>query len=145
MLTKDAIVEKYPNGQIEWRIPIEWYVVGRYRKHGEAVQYYPTGEVKIRRTYEHGKEIGDEVMFYRDGSVMSRLPLVNGQKHGTYVFNHPDGSREEADYENGELRRTRKLDKKGKEKPKKDDQPERDRETGPKKILPGDHVPSALR
>ena len=50
MLTKDAIVEKYPNGQIEWRIPIEWYVVGRYRRHGEAIQYYPTGEVKLRRT-----------------------------------------------------------------------------------------------
>ena len=146
MLTKDAIVEYYPNGQLEWNIPIEWHVVGVYRRHGEAVQYYPTGEVKIRRTYKHGKEMGDEVMYYRDGSIMSRLTFKNGKKEGPYVFNHPDGSREEAAYEGGELKEgsIRHFDKDGKEKARKNEILQRDRDTGAKKIMPGDHIPAHI-
>lgn len=146
MLTKDAIVEHYQNGRLEWHIPIEWHAVGAYRFHGDAVQYYPTGEVKLTRTYEHGVEVGEEIIYYRDGDVMSRLSFnKDGKKDGTYVYNHPDGTREEADYDGGEDPiRTRKFDKQGKEKKKKNDQPERGAEPGPKKILPGDHIPPSL-
>ena len=144
-LTKDAIITHYPNGRLEWHIPVEWHAYARARRHGEATQYYPSGEVKLKRTYEHGVEVGEEIMFYRNGSVMSRLPFKNGKHEGTHVFNHPDGTSEEAVYENGELKSTKRLDKNGKEKPRKNDQPDRGPAAGPKKILPGDHVPPSLR
>ena len=144
MLTKEAIVEHYPNGQLEWRIPIEWHVVGAYRFHGEAVSYYPTGEIKIRKVYEHGLLVGDEVMYYRDGSVMSILPFKAGRKEGVYSFRHPDGSQEECEYKDGEPvdGSIRKLDQQGKEK--KGNAAKREPNLEPKKILPGDHIPASL-
>jgi antitoxin component YwqK of YwqJK toxin-antitoxin module len=146
MLTKDAIIERYPNGFIEWYMPIEWHVFGSYRLHGQATQYYPTGEVKLTRTYDHGLETGEEIMYYKDGSVMSRLPFKDGMKDGLHVFTHPDGSREEVTFEAGELKRetAKKFDKNGKEKVKKNESTDGSGNADSKKILPGDYVPAAL-
>lgn len=138
MLTKDAIVQYYrhPKGQLEWHIPIEWHEVGRYRFHGEATQYYPTGEIKVRRTYHHGVEIGEEIMYYKDGGVMSVLPFKNGKKDGTHTFIHPGGKTEQVKYAEGEI-----------EKPKEkgSDAADSGRQPESKKILPRDYIPPALR
>ena len=157
MLTKDAIVAYYKNGQLEWRIPIEWHVVGAYRFHGEAQQFYPNGARKLVRTYEHGVEVGAEFMYYPDGSPMSVLPFnAKGQKHGEYMFFPKEGGREQVIYENGEaVGSPRKFDKAGAEimrrvAPAKEPEETKDeadnggREPGAKKILPGDHIPASL-
>lgn len=146
MLTKDAIIEKYENGQTEWLIHIEWHVYGHYRPHGEAVQYYPTGEVKIKRTYEHGKEVGEEIQYYRDGSVRSILPFKDGKKDGKYVFHYSDGQREECEFAGGELVHgsVRRFDKDGKPRGVKENEPNPRTEPEVKKILPGDHIPPSL-
>ena len=148
MLTKEAILEYYPNGQIEWRIPIEWHAFAVYRFHGEAIQYYMSsdgslGPVKIKRNYQHGVEVGEEVIYYPDGKVMSTLQFRDGRKEGAYIFNHQDGSREECSYEGGNFveQSIKRFDKHGKHK---DEKPEPRRETGSKKILPGDNIPSSL-
>lgn len=130
MLTEKALITKYPNGQVEWRIPIEWIALGVYRFHGSAQQFYVDGALKLVRQYEHGVEEGDEVMYYRDGKVMSVLPFRNGLKEGTYCFYHPDGNTEEVVYEGGERKETH-------------DKPDPGREPGAKKILPGDYVPAS--
>ena len=146
MLTKDAITTKYANGQTEWNIPIEWHAVGVYRRHGEAIQYYPTGEVKLRRSYVHGVEVGEEKIYYRNGNVMSIIPFKDGRKDGKHIFNHPDGSREEVEYEAGECKQgsAHKFDKNGKERKDRNEKPDGRGEPGPKKILPGDHVPASV-
>ena len=145
MLTKEAIVTHYPNGQLEWRVPIEWHVYGHYRRHGEALQYYPSGEVKLHRTYEHGVEVGTETIYYKNGSVMSTLNFTNGKKEGVHIFNHPDGSREECSFASGELARSsiKHFDEKGKEK-LRTHEPDSKGPTELKKILPGDHIPSSF-
>jgi uncharacterized protein len=128
MLTKDAILAYYSNGQIEWKIPIEWHVYGAYRRHGEAFSYYPTGEIKSRRTFEHGAIVGEEMMYYRDGSVMSVVPFKNGRIDGVHIFRHPNGREERKEYEQGLIKHDAKSE----------------RAAEPKKILPRDHIPASL-
>lgn len=145
MLTKDAIIEKYPNGQVEWHMPIEWHAWRAYRRHGESIQYYPTGEVKLRRTYEHGKEVGREIIYYRDGSVMSTVTFVDGRPDGKHTFTHKDGSTEEAKYVSGALDAgsIKRYDQRGRIINKRQNaQPARN--PGTQTILPGDNVPPAL-
>lgn len=86
----------YPNGQLEWFVPFD----ENEKPHGEATQYYPTGEVKKKKTYSHGKIVGDEIQYFRNGVVMAVLPFVDGWKHGTYRTFYESGALEsETDYD----------------------------------------------
>lgn len=146
MLTKEAIIEKYPNGQIEWHIPIEWYTLGKYRKHGVSKQFYRDGKLKIERNYVHGLAVGSEKIYYPDGAIMSELPFDNkGQRDGKYVYYHRDGSTETVDYEAGEPKgKPQRFDRRGREIKKRDAGADKRGEPGPKKIMPGDNVPASV-
>lgn len=90
----------YKNGKPEWVIPIEFHVPGKYRLHGEAIQYYPTGEKKISQVNERGATVS-ETHYYRDGKVRLYLPFEVEETDGKRSF-HKNGKAKYYD-ESGEL------------------------------------------
>ena len=106
MIEGDFIVEYYSNGQLEWKIPIIKRSGGRPPLlHGEAIQYYPDGKVKLRRTCMNGKEEGDEVLYHKNGKVAHRLSFIHGKKQGTFKTYDEDGKKEsEVDYEDSKIK-----------------------------------------
>lgn len=59
--------------------------------HGQYVEYYSTGEVKMMGRYSFNKRHGDWYQFYKDGAIMKRGKYHNGKHDGVWHHFDHDG------------------------------------------------------
>lgn len=67
--------------------------VGGPVRNGDALRYYPTGEIAGRGDYRLGKQLGEWTIWYRDGSLKRKEAWVNGIADGLWAEFHPGGTR----------------------------------------------------
>ena len=79
------IVERFKDGKVEWFVPMI-KVNGKSIKHGLALNYYPSGQIKIEREYVDGEVQGIERFYHPDGTIMHEIAFVNGLKDGAAVY-----------------------------------------------------------
>lgn len=79
MKDENFLKEFYPNGKLEWVIPLK-----NGKRHGNACRYFESGLVSISRQYADGKIEGEETIYFSDGTVQSQTTYKNGKKNGSY-------------------------------------------------------------
>jgi len=100
----------YPNGALK---EIRSYSKETHKQHGKWEEYYENGQLKVKKYYENGKELGEYKEYYENGKLSE---IGNGRKAEIYYENgklkavaglkngKPDGKYTEY-YENGNLKR----------------------------------------
>ncbi|TNE83937.1 MAG: toxin-antitoxin system YwqK family antitoxin [Deltaproteobacteria bacterium] len=68
-------------------------VTGTPTRNGNAIRYYPSGEIAARGDYRYDKQIGEWTVWYRDGSLKRKEAWLNGIAEGTWAEFHPGGVR----------------------------------------------------
>jgi len=74
-------------------------------KNGKGIKldYYRTGEVKIKCEFDNGVPDGSWNFYYDDGDIAEKGSFSEGLKNGSWYFYHKNGKLSlQAEYENGE-------------------------------------------
>lgn len=61
------------------------------RKSGEALKWYPDGQLYTRRFYHEGRKHGVHEGWWPDGKQQFRFHFVDGNYHGEVIEWHPNG------------------------------------------------------
>lgn len=67
--------------------------VGSPVRHGNAIRYFPSGEIAARGNYHLDKPVGEWTVWYRDGSLKRKESWVAGVGEGLWAEFHPGGTR----------------------------------------------------
>jgi hypothetical protein len=59
---------------------------------GDAIRYYPTGEVLARGRYVNNEAVGEWTFWHRDGALKRRETWVAGVANGEWSEYHPNGT-----------------------------------------------------
>lgn len=85
----------HPNGKIKYK----YSRVNGYR-HGECIEYYKNGKIKLKRNYicvecEDGEYIeylhGEYIGYYENSQIKHKCNYVNGETHGEHIDYYVDG------------------------------------------------------
>lgn len=86
------------------------YEVSQGKLNGEAVFYYPGGQIREKGFFEAGKRHGIWNSYGTNGKITSRVQFKHGKKHGTWLLWDEQGVlRYEMRYRNGEKTGTWKI------------------------------------
>lgn len=99
---KGKVKDYFMNGILQW----EGYMlsVEPDTLHGDAIQYYPLGNVYQKYTTDHNKVNGKIETYYENGTLQFTGNYLNDVPEGEAVFYHPNGKlKSRGSYRNGEL------------------------------------------
>lgn len=71
----------YKNGELKK----EFFINEEGIPHGEFIEYYPEGNVKIRGNYNNGKKEGDIFEFYPNGDTLRKVQYFENKPNGRFI------------------------------------------------------------
>jgi antitoxin component YwqK of YwqJK toxin-antitoxin module len=94
LVSQQTVREEYPDGTLKRTIEVNLFSDNSRVNQGGFVEYYPTGQVFIKGSYQDGRPSGSWQYFHENGQLAKTVVHKEGMLDGTWDVFRADGTKE---------------------------------------------------